>query len=80
MNCWEYNKCGREKGGAKSLSLGVCAAWPDNGQNCAFVVGTLSEKRDPSRACACTAPSCWICDFYRQEHHFKTPSLAAGAI
>ena len=69
MNCWEYNKCGREKGGANAKSHGVCAAWPDKGQRCAFIVGTMGESRDEKRVSP--APSCWICDFYRQEHHFK---------
>ena len=78
MNCWEYNKCGREMGGARSLSLGVCAAWPDNGQNCAFVVGTLSENRDPGRSCV--LKDCWECAFYRESHHFKPSRVAAGAI
>jgi len=25
MNCWEFKKCGREKGGAKAKELGL---WP----------------------------------------------------
>ncbi len=26
LNCWEYFKCGREEGGAKVATLGVCPA------------------------------------------------------
>lgn len=76
MNCWEYNKCGREKGGAKAQSLGVCSAWPDNGQNCALVAGTMSQNSDPRRVCH--HASCWLCDFHRQAHHFKSQSGAVN--
>ncbi len=41
MNCWEFRKCGREEGGAKASELGVCPAYPDNGQDYARVAGTL---------------------------------------
>ena len=41
MNCWEFKKCGREGGGVKSIELGTCPAYPDYGQQCARVAGTL---------------------------------------
>jgi hypothetical protein len=31
VNCWEFKKCGMEKGGAKATELGVCPAYPDHG-------------------------------------------------
>ncbi len=65
INCWEYKKCGREKGGAKTAELGVCPAYPDHGRDCWFVAGTLcggrvqgtfAEKQD----------DCQECDFYQK--------------
>jgi len=44
MNCWEFMKCGREKGGAKATDLGICPAYPDHGRHCARVAG-LPEVR-----------------------------------
>ena len=44
MNCWEYMKCGREKGGEKADELGVCPAYPDHGQHCACIAGTFFMK------------------------------------
>ncbi len=52
MNCWEFKKCGREKGGANSDELGVCpAALPSRfdgvndgkyaGRFCWFIKNTL---------------------------------------
>lgn len=52
QNCWEFKKCGREKGGAKAAELGVCSASTEtrvNGSNggknggraCWAVTGTL---------------------------------------
>ncbi len=52
QNCWEFKKCGREKGGAKTAELGVCPATTEtrvNGANsgknggraCWAVTGTL---------------------------------------
>jgi len=37
VNCWEWKKCGRQKGGAKAAELGVCPAASAervNGANC----------------------------------------------
>ncbi len=41
MNCWEFKKCGREKGGAKTAELGVCPAYPAHGTHCDHIAGTL---------------------------------------
>lgn len=69
MNCWDFNKCGRQMGGAEATNHGVCAAWPDNGKRCAFVVGTMSQNKNAIRHN--DVPSCWVCDYYRSGHHLR---------
>ncbi len=68
MNCWEYKKCGREKGGAKVTELGICPAWPDNGTKCAHVAGTLCGGKVQG-SFAFKLASCMQCEFYRSEHY-----------
>jgi hypothetical protein len=64
-NCWEYKKCGREKGGSKAAELGVCPAYPDHGRDCWFVAGTLCGGRiQGSHAEKCG--NCQKCDFYKK--------------
>jgi hypothetical protein len=70
MNCWEFKKCGREKGGAKAEELGVCPAWPDHGKNCAHVAGTLCGGRVQG-AFATKLASCMQCEFYKSENYSK---------
>ena len=52
QNCWEFKKCGRDKGGAKAQELGVCPATTESrvnganggkngGRSCWAVTGTL---------------------------------------
>ncbi len=73
MNCWEFQKCGREPGGEKVTSLGLCpAAYNEkyNGYNnglnagryCWRAAGTLSR----SNICPMSENllSCAQCDFY----------------
>lgn len=56
LNCWEYYKCGREKGGVNALELGVCPAslTKDNnginggissGRYCWTIKGTLCNDQ-----------------------------------
>lgn len=56
INCWEYYKCGREKGGNSTNELGVCPASTNvsnNGTNhglfsgrfCWSVKGTLCDQK-----------------------------------
>jgi hypothetical protein len=61
LNCWEFKKCGREKGGANADSFGVCPAYPDNGKNCARMAGTFPQKLH----------NCMKCEFYKSEHYNK---------
>ncbi len=68
MNCWEFKKCGREKGGAKAAELGVCPAWPNNGRNCARTAGTLCGGKVQG-SFAVKLPNCMACDFYKSSHY-----------
>ena len=45
QNCWEFKKCGREPGGAKSKELGVCPAAAERRLN------SLNSGKNGGRAC-----------------------------
>ncbi len=68
MNCWEFKKCGREKGGANVAELGVCPAYPDNGKCCARVAGTFCGGKIQG-SFAIKLGNCLDCDFYMSEHY-----------
>lgn len=71
MNCWEFMKCGREKGGTKADELGVCPAYPDHGRHCARVAGTLCNGKVQGMF-ALKLASCLKCDFYNSVHYDRT--------
>jgi len=68
MNCWEFKKCGRERGGAKAAELGVCAAYPDHGTHCARVTGTLCGGKVQGTF-AVKLTNCMECEFYKSGHY-----------
>ena len=68
MNCWEFKKCGRERGGLKAKLKGVCPAYPDNGKDCAKVAGTLCGG-EIQGTFAMKIASCLKCDFFNSEHY-----------
>lgn len=70
MNCWEYKKCGREKGGVNSKALGVCPAYPDHGKDCALIAGTLCGG-EVQGSFARKYKDCAKCDFYRSSYYNK---------
>jgi len=76
MNCWEFKKCGREKGGAKAAELGVCSAYPDNGTHCARLAGTLCGGIVQGTF-AMKLANCMKCEFYQSgnydRHYNKAP-------
>lgn len=69
MNCWEFMKCGREKGGAKAKELGVCPAYPDHGSHCALVVGTLCGGK--VKGSFAKAANCMECDFFTSDYYHR---------
>ena len=71
MNCWEFKKCGREKGGAKAEILGVCPAYPNNGTSCAIVAGTLCGG-EVQGTFAQKFVNCMKCDYYKSPYYDKT--------
>ncbi|MEW6536455.1 MAG: two-CW domain-containing protein [Candidatus Auribacterota bacterium] len=71
MNCWEFKKCGREKGGAKEKELGVCPVYPDHGKHCARVKGTLCGG-EIQGGFSSKLSNCMQCTFYHSTHYDKT--------
>lgn len=76
LNCWEFNRCGREPGGALACSHGICPAAieePAHGINggenagriCWAVSGTFCGGRERS-AHVGQRPSCMGCDFFER--------------
>ncbi len=76
MNCWEFKKCGREKGGAKAQELGVCPAYPDHGTSCARLAGTLCGGKVQG-SFAMKLANCMQCDFYKSEYYAAASKQAA---
>ncbi len=70
MNCWEYNKCGREVGGTKVAELGPCPAYPNSGTVCARVTGTLCNGKKAGTM-ASKLIDCMHCDFYNSEEYMR---------
>ena len=58
--------CGREAGGVNADLLGVCPAYPDNGNRCAYVVGTFCDLVHALNAS--NYKSCQACPFYNSVH------------
>ncbi len=67
MNCWEFMKCGRERGGDKVDEYGVCPAYPDHGKHCACIAGTMCKGK-PQGFFAHKMHDCLKCAFYKSEH------------
>jgi hypothetical protein len=68
MNCWEYMKCGRERGGINVKEFGVCPAYPEDGNRCAEVVGTLCGSQVQGTF-AMKHLDCTQCEFYKSVHY-----------
>ncbi len=85
INCWEYKKCGRHKGGENAGKFGVCSAAVEKkldgvhegtnaGRSCWVVSGTLC-KGEIQGTFAQKFKSCTLCDFYKhvkeeERHNF----------
>lgn len=76
INCWQYMRCGREPGGGKAASQGVCPAAVDRsfeginsgscaGRFCWAVTGTLCGGRRQGTFAQKRA-SCLECPFYQR--------------
>jgi hypothetical protein len=74
MNCWEFKKCGREPGGAKVNEFGVCPAYPDHGQECAYIAGTLCGGKVQGTF-ASKLTSCLSCEFHKSSNFITRKSI-----
>jgi len=74
-NCWEFKKCGREPGGAKSKEFGVCPAAVEprlngvnagrnSGRACWALTGTLCGGKVQGTF-ATKLCNCLQCEFYK---------------
>jgi len=77
MNCWEFKKCGREKGGAKAAELGVCPAYPGNGSHCARIAGTFCGGKVQGTF-AMKLANCMQCEFYKSPNYDKSYKTVAA--
>ena len=85
LNCWEFEKCGREPGGTKITEYDVCPAATETsvdginggkngGRICWAIAGTLCNKKIKGTF-AKEKFSCLNCDFFRlvnKEENFNT--------
>lgn len=71
MNCWEFKKCGREEGGINASELGVCPAYPDNGNQCGRIPGTLCDGKVQG-SFSMKLAGCVKCDFYQSSAYDKS--------
>ncbi len=89
-NCWEYMKCGREKGGINAEKSGVCPAAADNvfhgfnsgingGRICWLMAGTFCNGRIQGTF-AEKQHSCKNCEFYRQVQNQGTACFDTGNV
>ena len=67
-------KCGREADSRKVDELGVCPAYPYDGQRCANVVGTFCDLVQALRAVKHSG--CKECPFYNSIHFDKSARMA----
>ncbi len=79
MNCWEFKRCGRERGGAMANDLGVCPAYPDHGQHCAHIVGTLCGGVVQGTF-ATKLSDCMKCDFCHSLNYDKSTGHAKAQV
>ena len=75
LNCWEFKKCGRQPGGAKTGELGLCPAATEprlngvnsgrnGGRSCWAMTGTLCGGQVQGTFAA-KMGNCRQCDFYK---------------
>ena len=75
LNCWEYYKCGREKGGINAFEIGICPAstmkgnhgingGESSGRYCWTIKGTLCNKKIQGEL-ADKLLSCINCGFFK---------------
>ena len=77
LNCWEFQNCGREKGGLMTDKLGECpvsTAMNFDGTHEGVAGGracwmVLKNQNRLAGTGMCTGASCQTCEFYRRVQH-----------
>lgn len=91
INCWEFNRCGREVGGAKVKESGICPAavateangfcgGKNGGRGCAYIAGSFCSGIFQGSA-ADNDKDCFQCDFFqmlRREHRAEQSVVSFG--
>lgn len=72
MNCWEFTRCGREKGGINEKYLGICPAYPAHGTHCAQVAGTLCSGKVQGTLALKLRNCVQECKFYNSFYYDKS--------
>lgn len=67
MKCWEFMECGREEGGPNVDKMGLCPAYPNNGENCYLIAGTFCDG-EPQGRYARGKNNCVMCKFFQKIH------------
>ena len=86
QNCWEFQRCGREPGGARVAELGICPAAVDprlDGENdginagraCWIIAGTLCGGQVQGTI-AGKLKDCFKCGFYQKVLSEEGPDFA----
>lgn len=89
LNCWEFKKCGREAGGAKTAELGVCPAAAETrvnganggkngGRTCWIVSGTFCGGKVQGTF-ASKLSNCMDCEFYKLVGKEEGPAIEKAA-
>lgn len=90
QNCWERKKCGREPGGSKSGTLGICPAATEQrlngvhggrnaGRACWVVAGTLCGG-EVQGTFAKKFSNCEKCDFYSDVQREQFPDFTYSSV
>lgn len=89
-NCWEVKNCGREEGGKKTDSLGICPAASESrldgihsgrngGRACWVIAGTLCRGKMQGTFAA-KFDSCEKCDFYQSVQKDEFPEFVYSSV
>jgi hypothetical protein len=77
MKCWEFMECGRQSGGSNTDRLGVCPAYPNNGENCYLVAGTFCDGKVLGTF-AQEKRNCQNCEFFQKIHKPRLMTVAVS--
>jgi hypothetical protein len=90
LNCWEFERCGRELAGSRVFDLGVCPVALESklngvhngmnaGRSCWVVAGTFC-KGDVQGTFAQKCKNCEQCDFYMTVREEERPDFSLSVV